>query len=159
MHIVCPEFITNEFPCVITRAIFMIGCQNLISPLEIQGMSDDVRPMCGIGNVYQIVCIRVQVFTQSNSRLEQESIQFAPKKKYWLAFQAQLPILVCFKNWFGYCTKRTMIKENDIWIKEKIFFERSHEPIISLHGIDAMVTLQAGSVQKDGLTITLPQRP
>jgi hypothetical protein len=44
------------------------------------------------------------------------SIQFAPKKKARLAFQAELPILVRFKNRFGCCAKRAVIEENDIWI-------------------------------------------
>ena len=84
MNIFCPCPTAGKFPCVIARAILVVSSQDFVARVKSQGMSNDVYPMRRVGNIDQVVCVGIEVFSKRLAGSHQKTIQFVSKKKHRL---------------------------------------------------------------------------
>ena len=101
----------------------MIGRQHLITRTKGQRPGHNVQGESGIGHVNQIISVDVQIAAQDLPRLCQQLRQLVDDKLDRLQLQATLPLLISGKDGLWRRTKRAVIKEVNVGIEEKQFFQ------------------------------------
>ncbi len=104
----------------------MIAGQHFIPLLEIKGSGDDIHAEGNIGDKNQVMRICTQEDGQLLTSWPEIFMKILDKKFHGLGFQLPLPALVSIKNRLWGRPEGAMIKENHLWIKQKLRLKVVH---------------------------------
>src|SRR5262245_21128463 len=125
-HIPCASLTAEEAPGAIHGAVLVIRGEDLVHRAQWQTAGHHVDGGCGIGEIHHFVGCDSQIGRQLRPGVHQQCGSLPPEKGHRLPLQGPLPSLVRLEDRERARTKRAMLEEDDIWVKQKECVESRH---------------------------------